>query len=94
MEAAFYHGLRQDLRNLGYTDDHIEAGLDLLESERVSVMISTPVFMRTMIDHFRFETTDRSSLRFPLRELPSGKCTSKLRMPRTIACTEASVISR
>ena len=40
-----------------------QAGLELLETERISVMISTPVFMRTMIDHFRFETTDTSSLR-------------------------------
>jgi cyclohexanecarboxylate-CoA ligase len=39
------------------------AGLDLLARERINVMISTPVFMRTMIDHYRFEATDTRSLR-------------------------------
>ena len=29
-----------------------QAGLQLLERERINVMISTPVFMRTMIDHY------------------------------------------
>jgi cyclohexanecarboxylate-CoA ligase len=38
-------------------------GLELLERERVAVMISTPVFMRTMIDHPAFAATDRSSVR-------------------------------
>jgi cyclohexanecarboxylate-CoA ligase len=38
-------------------------GLELLERERVGVMISTPVFMRTMIDHPEFESTDVSSVR-------------------------------
>jgi cyclohexanecarboxylate-CoA ligase len=37
--------------------------LDLVERERIAVMISTPVFMRTMIDHPRFAATDTSSLR-------------------------------
>lgn len=37
--------------------------LELMERERVAVMISTPVFMRTMIDHPRFGSTDASSLR-------------------------------
>ena len=37
--------------------------LDLLARERVAVMISTPVFMRTMIDHSAFARTDRSSVR-------------------------------
>ncbi len=37
--------------------------LDLVERETVAVMISTPVFMRTMIDHPDFESTDRGSLR-------------------------------
>jgi len=37
--------------------------LDLVERERIAVMISTPVFMRTMIDHPAFERTDRRSLR-------------------------------
>jgi cyclohexanecarboxylate-CoA ligase len=37
--------------------------LQLLEREQVNVMISTPVFMRTMIDHPDFGTTDRSSVR-------------------------------
>jgi cyclohexanecarboxylate-CoA ligase len=40
-----------------------QQGLTLLQDERITVMISTPVFMRTMIDHFRFESTDKSSLR-------------------------------
>jgi cyclohexanecarboxylate-CoA ligase len=38
-------------------------GLELLERERIAVMISTPVFMRTMIDHYRFDTTDTGALR-------------------------------
>jgi cyclohexanecarboxylate-CoA ligase len=38
-------------------------GLRLLERERIAVMISTPMFMRTMIDHFRFDSTDKSALR-------------------------------
>jgi cyclohexanecarboxylate-CoA ligase len=38
-------------------------GLELLERERITVMISTPVFMRTMIDHFRFDEIDTSALR-------------------------------
>ena len=37
--------------------------LDLLAREQVGAMISTPVFMRTMIDHPAFATTDRSSIR-------------------------------
>ncbi len=37
--------------------------LDLVEREAVAVMISTPVFMRTMIDHPAFSSTDRSSVR-------------------------------
>jgi cyclohexanecarboxylate-CoA ligase len=37
--------------------------LELLARERIAVMISTPVFMRTMIDHPSFEATDRSSVR-------------------------------
>jgi cyclohexanecarboxylate-CoA ligase len=37
--------------------------LELLEREHVNVMISTPVFMRTMIDHPHFAETDRSSVR-------------------------------
>jgi cyclohexanecarboxylate-CoA ligase len=37
--------------------------LALLEQEQIGVMISTPVFMRTMIDHQSFATTDRSSVR-------------------------------
>src|SRR5207244_5497962 len=37
--------------------------LELMERERVAVMISTPVFMRTMVDHPRFVDTDTSSLR-------------------------------
>jgi cyclohexanecarboxylate-CoA ligase len=37
--------------------------LELLEHERIAVMISTPVFMRTMIDHPHFPRTDASSLR-------------------------------
>ena len=39
------------------------AALELLEREQIAVMISTPVFMRTMIDHPKFEATDRSSVR-------------------------------
>jgi cyclohexanecarboxylate-CoA ligase len=37
--------------------------LELVEREAIAVMISTPVFMRTMIDHPSFASTDRSSLR-------------------------------
>jgi cyclohexanecarboxylate-CoA ligase len=37
--------------------------LELLERESIAVMISTPVFMRTMIDHPAFATTDTSSVR-------------------------------
>jgi cyclohexanecarboxylate-CoA ligase len=37
--------------------------LELMEREHIAVMISTPVFMRTMIDHQRFAGTDTSSLR-------------------------------
>jgi len=37
--------------------------LELLEAESISVMISTPVFMRTMIDNAAFARTDRSSVR-------------------------------
>jgi cyclohexanecarboxylate-CoA ligase len=37
--------------------------LALVEAERIAVMISTPVFMRTMVDHPRFAPTDRSSVR-------------------------------
>jgi cyclohexanecarboxylate-CoA ligase len=37
--------------------------LELVESETVAVMISTPVFMRTMIDHPSFDDADRSSVR-------------------------------
>ena len=37
--------------------------LELLERERVAVMISTPVFMRTMTDHPHFAATDLSTLR-------------------------------
>jgi cyclohexanecarboxylate-CoA ligase len=40
-----------------------QTGLQLLARERINVMISTPVFMRTMIDHYRFDTTDTRSLR-------------------------------
>jgi cyclohexanecarboxylate-CoA ligase len=39
------------------------AGLQLLERERIAVMISTPVFMRSMIDHPEFAEADTSSLR-------------------------------
>jgi cyclohexanecarboxylate-CoA ligase len=39
------------------------AALELLARERIAVMISTPVFMRTMIDHPSFGATDRSSVR-------------------------------
>ena len=39
------------------------AALELVEGEAIAVMISTPVFMRTMIDHPRFATTDTKSLR-------------------------------
>ena len=37
--------------------------LELVEQEHVAVMISTPVFMRTMIDHPSFERTERDSVR-------------------------------
>ena len=37
--------------------------LELLAREHVAVMISTPVFMRTMIDDYAFARTDRSSVR-------------------------------
>ena len=37
--------------------------LELLERESVAVFISTPVFMRTMIDHPAFAGTDRASVR-------------------------------
>jgi cyclohexanecarboxylate-CoA ligase len=37
--------------------------LELVSDERVAVMISTPVFMRTMIDHPTFDRTDRTSVR-------------------------------
>jgi cyclohexanecarboxylate-CoA ligase len=37
--------------------------LELVESERVAVMISTPVFMRTMIDDATFDKADTSSVR-------------------------------
>jgi cyclohexanecarboxylate-CoA ligase len=37
--------------------------LELVEREHIAVMISTPVFMRTMIDHPRFRATDTSSVR-------------------------------
>ncbi len=39
------------------------AALALVEDEAIAVMISTPVFMRTMIDHPSFATTDTKSLR-------------------------------
>jgi cyclohexanecarboxylate-CoA ligase len=38
-------------------------GLELVERERIAVMISTPVFMRSMIDHSDFTRADTSSLR-------------------------------
>jgi cyclohexanecarboxylate-CoA ligase len=38
-------------------------GLELLEREHVDTMISTPVFMRGMIDHPNFHRTDTSALR-------------------------------
>src|SRR5205085_8030130 len=37
--------------------------LELLVHEHIAVMISTPVFMRTMIDHPSFAATDRASVR-------------------------------
>src|SRR5262249_38201958 len=37
--------------------------LQLVEHESIAVMISTPVFMRTMIDHSEFDATDRASVR-------------------------------
>jgi cyclohexanecarboxylate-CoA ligase len=39
------------------------AALRLVETEHVAVMISTPVFLRTMVDHGAFATTDVSSVR-------------------------------
>ncbi len=39
------------------------AALELVERERIAVMISTPVFMRTMVDHADFATTDVTGLR-------------------------------
>ena len=40
-----------------------DRALELIERERIAVMISTPVFMRTMIDDPSFATTDTSSVR-------------------------------
>jgi cyclohexanecarboxylate-CoA ligase len=40
-----------------------EQALRLVERESIAVMISTPVFMRTMIDHPDFDATDRASVR-------------------------------
>ena len=40
-----------------------ERALELVEREHIAVMISTPVFMRTMIDHPRFVRTDTTSVR-------------------------------
>jgi cyclohexanecarboxylate-CoA ligase len=37
--------------------------LELVERESIAVMISAPVFMRTMIDHPKFDATDRTSVR-------------------------------
>src|SRR5258708_29083280 len=37
--------------------------LDLVAREHIAVMISTPVFMRTMVDHPSFGTTDVASIR-------------------------------
>jgi cyclohexanecarboxylate-CoA ligase len=37
--------------------------LELVAREAIAVMISTPVFMRTMIDHASFDATDRTSVR-------------------------------
>ena len=37
--------------------------LELVDRDRIGVMISTPVFMRTMIDHPSFTTSDVSSVR-------------------------------
>ncbi len=37
--------------------------LELVEEQSIAVMISTPVFMRTMIDHPTFAATDRASVR-------------------------------
>jgi cyclohexanecarboxylate-CoA ligase len=37
--------------------------LELVERESIAVMISTPVFMRTMIDDRAFDATDRTSVR-------------------------------
>ena len=53
------------LRDHRGVDGHVGAGraLELVERERIAVMISTPVFMRTMIDHPRFLDTDTASVR-------------------------------
>ena len=40
-----------------------ERALQLVERESIAVMISTPVFLRTMVDHRAFELTDRTSVR-------------------------------
>jgi cyclohexanecarboxylate-CoA ligase len=40
-----------------------ERALNLLAREHIAVMISTPVFMRTMIDHPAFGSSDTSSVR-------------------------------
>lgn len=37
--------------------------LRIVEAERISVMISTPVFVRSMIDHADFATSDTSTIR-------------------------------
>ena len=39
------------------------AALGIVERERISVMISTPVFVRSMIDHPEFATADTTSVR-------------------------------
>jgi cyclohexanecarboxylate-CoA ligase len=40
-----------------------DRALELVEEESIGAMISTPVFMRTMIDSPRYAATDRSSVR-------------------------------
>jgi cyclohexanecarboxylate-CoA ligase len=40
-----------------------ERALQIVERESIAVMISTPVFLRTMIDHPTFDGTDRTSVR-------------------------------
>jgi cyclohexanecarboxylate-CoA ligase len=40
-----------------------ERALRIVERESIAVMISTPVFLRTMIDHPDFDGTDRTSVR-------------------------------